>query len=446
MSQSKSVVSRPRRRGNSLITAVAVAVVVQVALPLPINAGMSFRGRLLEDIQTELYHPWGVATDNLGNIYVVDTGNHRVIKYGPDLAPIWVKGGGLGSGDGQFSYPEAVAFGNDVIYVADTLNHRVQVFSTGGDFIRKWGQDGAANGDLSEPGGIAVNPCNSNVYVTEGRNNRVSVFNPNGTFISKFGSYGEGGGQFQKPIGITFAPAANGCAMFVADHYGGRIMIFDPGTPGENAIGTFGTYGTAEGQLSFPDEIAVELDTSDPDDGNVYVAESGSNRVSVWKKTGTFTYAYRSAFYSGAAALGSPHGLALDGEGNLFVANTNESDVYKYKDVPAKLSANKFGSRGSTLKQERFAFDVSYNQIDQTCETLGKLTVTVPARDEHVFRLEKGAVVDNDGTDMFFGLSDKQVNWLDQAWSKDRKVTIDGKFSGICSDDERVTKTQTWKA
>jgi DNA-binding beta-propeller fold protein YncE len=410
---------------------------------------MSFRGRLIQTDQTELYHPWGVATDNIGNIYVADTNNHRIIKYGRNLEPTLVIGLTTGQGDGQFFYPEAVSFGNDVIYVADTANDRVQVFSTAGVFIRKWGKEGSADGDLATPNGIAVNPCTGNVYVTEGLNNRVSVFDANGTFLHKFGSAGTGLNQFQVPIGIAFAPAADGCLFFVSDHYGGRIMVFDTGLPTNGAVATFGTNGMAEGQLSFPDEIAVEERTDDPQSGRVFVAEAGSSRVSVWRPAaGFFQYEFESSFQGGGEnGVGYPHGLALDGENNLFVAATNESQVYKYKDLPPKLKADKLSSWRTTKNNGTFLFTVRFNQVDETCQTLGKLTVTVPARDLHVFRLEEDAVVGDQGVDMRFNLSDRQLGWIKHAWNKGRKVTIDGKFVGLCTPgSHKVIYTHTWKA
>ncbi|MEA2516552.1 MAG: tripartite motif-containing protein 71 [Actinomycetota bacterium] len=435
------------RRTRSSVARLLVASAVlgsMLLLPAtPANAGMSYRGMLQETAQTEMYHPYGLATDDIGNIYVADTSNHRVIKFGPNLEPIWIIGGTPGQEDGQLYYPEAVAFGNDTIYVADTGNHRVQAFTTGGDFILKWGKEGSADGDLLTPNGIAVNPCNGNVYVTEARNHRVSVFTANGQFNHKWGTEGSGGGQFEVPSGIAFGSPAMGCAVYVSDQYNHRVMIFDPALPNNNAIFAFGKFGSAEGELSFPDELAV-----DPVDGTVYVVESGSMRVSVWRKTttGYFTYEYASTFHTGEGALGSPHGIAMDGENNLFVTNTNESDVYKFKDLPPKLDVDKLSSRGMTRNRGDFLFNARYNQADQTCETLGRLTVTAPARDVHVFRLEKGAVVDTHGVDMIFDLSDKQLEWIESAWNKDRKVTIEGRFVGLCSGDKKVINTHTWKA
>ena len=77
------------------------------------------------------------------------------------------------------------------MYVADTDNNRIQVFSSNGTFISKWGRYGGAagNGTLGAPAGIAID-LEGNVYVADTANHRIQVFSSNGTFISKLGTYG----------------------------------------------------------------------------------------------------------------------------------------------------------------------------------------------------------------------------------------------------------------
>ena len=81
-------------------------------------------------------NPRGIALDRAGNVYVADTGNHRVQVFSDDGAFLR-KWGSMGSGDAQFSSPDGIALdivGN--VYVADTGNDRVQVFSPTGEFLR----------------------------------------------------------------------------------------------------------------------------------------------------------------------------------------------------------------------------------------------------------------------------------------------------------------------
>ena len=61
------------------------------------------------------------------------------------------------------------------VYVVDTENHRVQVFDTNGKFIAKWGSDGSGDGQFLSPMGIEVDTA-GRVYVTDRENRRVQVF------------------------------------------------------------------------------------------------------------------------------------------------------------------------------------------------------------------------------------------------------------------------------
>lgn len=87
-------------------------------------------------------------------------------------------------------------------YVADSRNHRVQVFTAEGKFLRTFGSYGAGRGELNKPRNVAVDSSGF-VYVSESENHRVSVFNSEGRFVSSFGQKGRGPGQFYCPHGLA---------------------------------------------------------------------------------------------------------------------------------------------------------------------------------------------------------------------------------------------------
>ena len=69
------------------------------------------------------------------------------------------------SGNGTLNQPAGIAIDQEGnVYVADTANNRIQVFSSNGTFISKWGGYGAGNGTLKSPTGIAIDPSSGNVY------------------------------------------------------------------------------------------------------------------------------------------------------------------------------------------------------------------------------------------------------------------------------------------
>jgi hypothetical protein len=101
-------------------------------------------------------------------------------------------GGQYSSEDGQMRAPAGIALDQEGnVYVADTGNNRIQVFSSNGTFITKWGGGGeyhsSADGQMRAPAGIASDSSSGNVYVADTGNNRIQVFSSNGTFITKWG-------------------------------------------------------------------------------------------------------------------------------------------------------------------------------------------------------------------------------------------------------------------
>ena len=282
---------------------LAVVLLIPTFLLGRADAGVAHI-RVLANEPVELYVPYDVATDELGNIYVVDH-LHRLVKYNKHGAQVWSTGG---EGAGSLFYPEGVAYGNGQIYVADTGNDKIKVFSTGGAFQGSFGESGPGPGQFNEPNGIAIRPQNSNVYVTDGQNHNISIFGPNGNFISAWGSYGAGPNQFSKPSGIAFD---NIGAMYVTNQLGhlraGRegVMIFYP--PNQEATGSF--VVDEAGIASFPDGITVN-----PEGTEIWVAESGTSRVSKFLQTGIATFEREFSFVGrtelsprgGAQRRGSP--------------------------------------------------------------------------------------------------------------------------------------------
>ena len=155
-------------------------------------------------------------------VYIVDNNNHRIQILNSDLT-FSGSFGSCGSDDGQFHYPQGLAFdsaGN--VYVADGGNHHIHVFTTEGKFLRKFGKKGSGNGELSTPSSISID-SEDVVYVTESYNHRVSIFTCEGKFLTSFGSQGNGPGQFNTPCGI--AVDKNG-VFYVSDHRNNRLQLF----------------------------------------------------------------------------------------------------------------------------------------------------------------------------------------------------------------------------
>jgi DNA-binding beta-propeller fold protein YncE len=187
----------------------------------------------------QLNRPRGIVVGPDGNIFVVDSRNARVNVYGP-AGEYLHSFGSEGSSLGQFGRLSAAGGGgasgiaiDDAgnIYVADTWNHRIQVFASDGTFLRAWGQFFDARDDAAlsatQPGlfygprGVAFH--DGLLFVTDTGNERVQVFQPDGRLVRMFGTPGSGEGELLEPVGI--AVSGDG-TIYVADSHNARIARF----------------------------------------------------------------------------------------------------------------------------------------------------------------------------------------------------------------------------
>ncbi len=165
--------------------------------------------------------PLDFAIDPEGNLYVEDTGNDRIQKFSPSGEFI-LKWGSEGAADGQFNSPEGIAIDSEGnVYVADTDNDRIQKFSSSGEFILKWGSEGAADGQFNSPRGIAIDP-EGNVYVADNGNDRIQKFSSTGQFITELCALGSDPGLVNNPFGL--AVSGNG-KIYIVDNGNNRIQV-----------------------------------------------------------------------------------------------------------------------------------------------------------------------------------------------------------------------------
>ncbi|MCX6927851.1 MAG: 6-bladed beta-propeller [Verrucomicrobia bacterium] len=129
--------------------------------------------------------------------------------------------GHSGNGPGEFNRPEGVCVdAQDRLYVADSCNHRIQVFSTDGKFIRAYGKAGKGKGELGYPYDICVDAAGRQ-YVCEFGNSRIQVFDANDQPLEIIGGPGLAPGQFNNPWGVALDSAGN---LYVADSQNHRVQ------------------------------------------------------------------------------------------------------------------------------------------------------------------------------------------------------------------------------
>jgi DNA-binding beta-propeller fold protein YncE len=191
------------------------------------------------------------AFDRAGNLYVVDPGNRRVQKFGPDRRFLTAWGGG-GGGNGQFMLPDDLAIDEQGrVYVLDRHRADVQVFDSDGRFFTTWGEYGIDKAALNDGGGIAIDAA-GDVWVANWGNNRVQKFSPDGRLLAAWGGWGADEGQFNHPNDVVVDGQSR---VYVADNGNDRVQVFD----GDGRfLAAWGRLGTDEGQFSGPAGIPLD--------------------------------------------------------------------------------------------------------------------------------------------------------------------------------------------
>lgn len=231
----------------------------------------------LDQIGPYFERPYSVDVAEDGTIYVVDTWNYRIRSFSPDGEAQAIWGSPLTVGinapqepvDG-FWGPRDVALdpaGN--VYVADTGNKRIRVYSPQGQWLRDIGAGGSAAGQLDEPSGLAIHP-DGRLYIADTWNRRVSVFSTEGVYITNFPVRAWYEDLGNRPY---IAIDAERDYLYVTDPDAGRVLVYT--TSGE-CVGAFGRPNRDNpNSAQFNTVGGITLDS----DGNVYVTDLATGRL-----------------------------------------------------------------------------------------------------------------------------------------------------------------------
>ena len=263
----------------------------------------------IRTIKGDMKEPKGIVLDCKGNLVITEGGRDCVSVFDPTTGEKLVTFGEHGSDQGQFKSPYGVAIdGDGNILVADENNHRIQKFSSEGQFLSEVGCKGCGPLQFTYPRGITVSARTGKVYVVDWKDH-VQILNPDLTYNGTFGMEGDDRLQFDTPWGIACDSRGN---IYVADSGNFRVQKF---TQTGHFLTMFGDKGDAMGKLHWLAGIAV--DSND----RVYVSEGDNNRISVFDSEGHFLTSF------GESSLNYPLGLALDDGGLLYVCDSNNDCV-----------------------------------------------------------------------------------------------------------------------
>jgi NHL repeat-containing protein len=308
----------------------------------------------------KLYLPWGVAIDGQGNVYIATYQDSRVRRVSAGGTISTFAGGQAGySGDGgpatsaKLYAPKGVAVdGQGNVYIADSFNSRVRKVSRGGVITTfagtgKYGGppgDGgpATSAQVRNPFGVAVDG-QGNVYIADTDNMRVRKVSLGGTITTIAGTgvqgfSGDGGRATSAQLRFPYAVAVDGRQnVYIADHGNNRVRKVSPGGTITTFAGT-GTCGSllGDGGPATSATVCQPLGVAVDGQGNVYIAGanvvrkvSPGGKITTFAGTGTCGSVVGNGGPATRAQLCGPSGMAVDGQGDLYIAEQARGRVRK---------------------------------------------------------------------------------------------------------------------
>ena len=318
------------------------------------------------------FGPSGIVSDGVGGFYVADALNNTIRRVSSTGVVTTVAGGsineitnlperGYADGSGRsalfsFGVTETSGVGARTmgldskgnLYVADTLNYVIRKMTPDGVVTTVAGSPGnsgsvdgtGAAAQFSSPYGVAVDGA-GNVFVADSGNNAIRKITSTGVVTTFAGKAGPNAGnsngnatdaRFNNPSGLAADAAGN---LYVSDSNNHTIRKITAAGLVTTLAGLAGSKGSSDGiglsaRFSSPTGIAVDSA------GNIYVADTGNVTIRKVTPTGVVSTVAGLAGLSGATEgignairFSTPYGVAVDGVGNVYIADTGNHTIRK---------------------------------------------------------------------------------------------------------------------
>lgn len=267
--------------------------------------------------------PFAVASDGRGRVFVTDVAKHKVFVL--DLVHHKVRSLCDHQGNTQFfQFPSGVAVDDaGRIYAVDSRSAQILVFGADERLKHEFGYK-----ELKRPTGLTVDSVRKRIYVVDTDRHRLVVFSTSGRLLSTIGKRGSGPGEFNYPLDVALDGAGN---LYVLDSMNARVEVLDPQG---HFLRSFGERGTASGSFQVAKSIAVSPT------GQVYVTDTMANRMVIFDLKGDYlmTLGGQAAFTGGHVSPGGflmPVGIDVDRNNTIWVVDSLNGMVHEFQYLTA---------------------------------------------------------------------------------------------------------------
>lgn len=262
----------------------------------------------------KLSEPYGLTSDMAGNIYLVDAGNNRLVRFNRDLLPTR-DAGGYGGDDGLLNSPTYIAIDNNLnLYVSDGGNQRIAVFDTRLNYAKKI--------ELFDPidpikfgrsAGLKVNQYGE-LWVADRDKSKIWIFSNIGLYDRSIGGIESTGGYLLNPAGIT------------SDRQD-RTLVCDKGNKLIKIYDSFGIFHHEFGNRILENPTGISIDNR----GNIWVLDSKQPGLFCFDPEGNLIYSPESLEFMGNYDLKRPADLTITPENSLIISDSGNDRLLVFQ-------------------------------------------------------------------------------------------------------------------